>query len=109
MPVYIYAISFSLCGGSASIPRRLKVTVHSSGNINDNTENMEDEGKVPLLILSCNESMPHMLVASKQIKYSYKIYYYIVIKLTYFLVAPTVTCHSHSSSLMVLVVEIVID
>ena len=58
----MYLISFSLCGGSASIPRRLNVTVNSSADINYSTENMEDEGKMLPLSLSCNESMPHMLV-----------------------------------------------
>ena len=58
----MYLISFSLCGGSASIPRRLNVTVHSFGDITNNTENMEDEGKMSPLSLSCNESMSHMLV-----------------------------------------------
>ena len=58
----MYLISFSLCGGSASIPRILDVTVNSSGDINNSTENMEDEGKISPLSLSCNKSMPHMLV-----------------------------------------------
>ena len=49
-------------GGSASIPKRWKVTVHYLDYINYNTENMEDEGKMSPLSLSCNESMPHMLV-----------------------------------------------
>ena len=58
----MYLISSSLCGGSASIPRRMNVTVHSSGDINYSTENMEDERKMLPLSLSCNKSMPHMLV-----------------------------------------------
>ena len=60
---FFHLFSFRLCGGSASIPRRLDVTVNSSGDINSSTENMEDEGKMLPLSLSCNKSMPHMLVA----------------------------------------------
>ena len=58
----MYLIIPSLCGGSASIPRRLNVTVHSSDDINYSTEKMEDERKMSPLSLSCNQSMPHMLV-----------------------------------------------
>ena len=58
----MYLISSSLCGGSASIPRRLNLTVNSSGYINYTTENMEDKRKMSPLSLSCNQSMPHMLV-----------------------------------------------
>ena len=52
--------SFSICGGSAGIQRRLNVAVNSSGDVGSSTENMEDKRKMSPLSLSCNDTMPHM-------------------------------------------------
>ena len=52
--------SFSLCKGSASIPRTQNIVVESSDNIESDNENMREDEKTLPFNFSCTDSMPKM-------------------------------------------------
>ena len=51
-------ISFRLCGGSASRPRRKAIIFYSLHNITDVVEE-EEEKEIPFNV-TCNDTTPHM-------------------------------------------------